>query len=71
MLSLLIVGVSRILWERFIIKPKYSASTTPSITGATVPFGAPKKVEETVADEYDSEKVVKVLPSSESSSSQP
>jgi len=44
--SLLIAGVSRILWERFIVKPKYS-SVNPSIPGATVNFGAEKKVPET------------------------
>jgi len=42
--SLLIAGVSRIPWERFIIKPKYSdnSSANPSILGATVTFGAEK-----------------------------
>ncbi len=55
--ALLIGGVSRIPWERFIIKPKYSASP-PSIPGAVVTFGTEKKVPEIAENEYDSEKVV-------------
>lgn len=65
--TLLIDGVSRIPWERFIIKPKYSASPPPSIPGAVVTFGTEKKVPEIAENEYDSEKVVKVLPSPPSS----
>jgi len=59
--SLLIAGVSRIPWERFIVKPQYS-SANPSIRGATVTFGAEKKSEKQRKMNTILKKVTEVLP---------